>query len=66
MAKRKQVCVPRKLTASERKFVSGKIRKLRDEGYAQDQAVAIAYRHLEKRSKNCFNVQGKTICFVCY
>lgn len=67
MAKRRQVCVPRELTASERKFVSSKVRKLRKEGYGQKQAVAIAYRYLEDRKgSNCFNVQGRTVCFVCY
>lgn len=63
MAKR---CKERPLTKRERAYVSRKISKLRREGYSQRQAVAIAYRYLEKRSKECMNVSGRTICVVCY
>jgi len=34
-----------KLSPEEQKCVSAKVRKLKDEGYEQDQAIAIAIKH---------------------
>lgn len=58
-------CKQRPLTKKERDYVSRKVSVLRREGYPQDQAVAIAYSYLERKSRACTNQGGKTVCFVC-
>lgn len=59
-------CKERPLTRKEREYVSRKISTLMREGYPQRQAVAIAYSYLERKSKDCTNVGGRTVCYVCY
>jgi hypothetical protein len=46
----------RKLSKKAQSFISRKIKKLLDEGYPQEQAVAVAYSYAKKRG---FKVRKK-------